>query len=118
MPAVPIAPRLARLPVRRTEHFALFRARTPGARLAGLAGLSGLPRGAALELPRTRSVHTLGMRFPIDLVWLDADGRVVHVDHEVAPWRLRWCRQARSVVECRAGEGVALMSTLEHACRP
>ena len=36
-------------------------------RLAGLAGLADLPPGRALLLPRCRSVHTLGMRFAIDV---------------------------------------------------
>jgi uncharacterized membrane protein (UPF0127 family) len=39
------------------------------------------------------------MRFPLDLVWLDADRRVVRVDRAVPPWRVRSCRQARSVLE-------------------
>lgn len=71
----------------------------PLARLLGLAGLRALPPGAALLLPRTRSVHTLGMRFALDLYWLDADRRVVRVDRGVRPWRVRGCRAARAVVE-------------------
>jgi uncharacterized membrane protein (UPF0127 family) len=39
------------------------------------------------------------MRFALDLVWLDADGRIVRVDRGVRPWRLRGCRAARAVVE-------------------
>jgi uncharacterized protein len=68
-------------------------------RLVGLIGLRGLPEGVALEIPRCRSVHTFGMRFPLDLVWLDGSRRVVRVDRGVPPWRVRSCRQARSVVE-------------------
>jgi uncharacterized membrane protein (UPF0127 family) len=45
------------------------------------------------------------MRFALDLVWLDRDGRVVRVDRGVGPWRVRTCLRARSVVETRAGEG-------------
>ena len=41
-------------------------------RLIGLAGRADLPPDTALHLPRCRSVHTFGMRFPLDLVWLDA----------------------------------------------
>jgi len=72
-------------------------------RLLGLAGLAGIPANAALLLPRTRSVHTLGMRFALDLAWLDPDGRVVRVDTHVRPGRLCYCRRARAVIEMSAG---------------
>jgi uncharacterized membrane protein (UPF0127 family) len=71
----------------------------PLARLLGLAGLRALPPRTALQLPRTRSIHTLGMRFALDLVWLDRDERVVRIDRGVRPWRVRGCRMASHVVE-------------------
>ncbi len=71
----------------------------PVARLRGLAGLPHLEPGEALLIRRCRSVHTLGMRFALDLVWLDADDRVVRVDRGVPPGRLRTCPRARAVVE-------------------
>jgi uncharacterized membrane protein (UPF0127 family) len=77
-------------------------ASSPLARLAGLARLPALAPGVGLLLPRCRSVHTFGMRFALDLVWLDAAGHVARVDRAVAPRRLRWCRGARSVVELPA----------------
>lgn len=95
--------RLRRLPRRRDG---VIEASTPLARLLGLAWLApgSLPDGVALQLPRTRSVHTVGMRFALDLVWLDAAGGVVRVDRAVRPGRVRVCRRARSVVE-RASAG-------------
>lgn len=66
-------------------------------RILGLIGRRSF--AAALEIPRCRSVHTFGMRFPLDLVWLDGSRRVIRVDRGVRPWRVRSCRQARSVVE-------------------
>lgn len=69
------------------------------ARLAGLALLARPDDDIALLLPRTRSVHTVGMRFPIDLHWLGPDGRAVRVDLDVRPWRVRACRRARAVIE-------------------
>jgi uncharacterized membrane protein (UPF0127 family) len=71
------------------------------ARLRGLIGRRDWPEGVALEIPRCRSVHTFGMRFALDLVWLDGDRRVVRVDRGVPPCRVRWCRAARSVLEIR-----------------
>lgn len=72
---------------------------TPRARLLGLAGLHEPPCGAGLLLPRTRSIHTFGMRFALDLAWLDRDGRVVRLDRAVPPCRMRACRSAHAVVE-------------------
>jgi uncharacterized protein len=80
-------------------------ATSPRSRLLGVAWLDPIPEDWALELPRCRSVHTFWMRFPLDLVWLDRDGRVLRVDAGVAPRRTRSCRGARSVVETRSGHG-------------
>lgn len=96
--------RLTRLPARALPGGRrLVLAATPWARLRGLAGLPALAPTLALELPRCRSVHTLGMRFALDLLWLDATGEVVRIDRDVAPGRARSCRRARSVVEVAAG---------------
>jgi uncharacterized protein len=73
-------------------------ARSRRARLLGLA-LRRRPPAHALLLPRCRSVHTFGMRFPLDLIWLDRDGRVLRVDEAVPPWRVRSCRHAAAVLE-------------------
>jgi len=76
------------------------------ARLLGLAGLRAVPRGQGLLLPGTRSVHTFGMRFALDLVWLDGEGRVLRVDRAVGPGQLVRCAGASGVVEVVAGESV------------
>ena len=97
--------RLAALPARELRGgLYVLDARSPAARLQGLAGLAGLPPGVALLLPDCRSVHTFGMRFALDLVWLGETGEVVRVDRAVPPRRVRSCRAARSVLETRAGE--------------
>jgi uncharacterized membrane protein (UPF0127 family) len=74
-------------------------------RRRGLAHLDALAPGHALLFERCRSVHTIGMRFALDLVWLDADGALVREDRAVAPWCLRTCLSAHAVVEAAAGEG-------------
>jgi uncharacterized membrane protein (UPF0127 family) len=43
------------------------------------------------------------MRFPLDLIWLDRDGRPVRIDRAVPPNRMKLCLKARSVVEANAG---------------
>ena len=84
-------------------------AATACARLLGLAWLRKRPP-CGLLLSRTRSVHTFGMRFALDLVWLDARGRPIRVDTAVPPRRLRSCGAARAVLELptkeRAGPGL------------
>jgi uncharacterized protein len=76
-------------------------ARTFRDRLVGLAWRRE-PPAEGLLLPRTRSVHTFGMRFALDLHWLDAAGGVVRVDRAVPPRRLRTCLRARAVLELPA----------------
>jgi uncharacterized membrane protein (UPF0127 family) len=86
-------------------------------RLRGLLGRRSLGAGEALHLVRCRSVHTFGMRFPLDLVWLDGLGEVVRVDRSVGPWRVRSCRRARSVLECRGGSADAFLAAGERQLR-
>jgi uncharacterized protein len=78
--------------------------RTAVTRRERIRGVAWLDRADAepLEIPRCRSVHTFGMRFALDLVWLDGDGAVVRVDRAVPPRRVRVCWAARSVVELPA----------------
>ena len=78
-------------------------ARSRWARLRGLALRRRAPPDTALLLPRCRSVHTFGMRFELDLIWLDEHGRVLAVDESVPPCRVRWRREAAAVVEVPAG---------------
>ncbi|HYV15861.1 MAG TPA: DUF192 domain-containing protein [Conexibacter sp.] len=99
---MPLPPRLRRLPRVERAGLDVCLANGPLARLLGLAGLRSLPPDAALLLPRTRSIHTFGMRFALDLLWLDRAGRVVRVDRGVGPRRVRACRAADAVIELPA----------------
>lgn len=96
--------RLAQLPATALDDGGLVvvTAATPLARLRGLAGLDALDAHVGLHLPRTRSVHTLGMRFALDLIWLGPSG-VARVDRDVGPRTLRTAYRARAVVEVPAG---------------
>jgi uncharacterized membrane protein (UPF0127 family) len=104
-------PRLDALPGRELPGgLRVAEARSRPARMKGLAGLDTMPPTAALHIPRCRSVHTFTMRFPLDLIWLDRDGRPVRVDRAVAPRRLKGCAKARSVVEANAGTADAFLA--------
>ena len=75
---------------------------TTGERLRGLLGRDGLE--GALLLPHCRSVHTVGMRFAIDVAFLNRHGKVVAVVTPMRRWRLGRSRlRARSVLEAEAG---------------
>ena len=87
-------------------------ASTARARLLGLAGLPGLPPGWALLLPRCRSVHTFGMRFALDVVFVDEAGRPVRVERAVRPGRVLAARTARAVLEAPAPAPPALLRGL------
>ena len=63
----------------------IVEATTRRARGKGLARLDDMPATLALHLVPCRSVHTFGMRFALDLIWLDRDGDVVRVDTAVPP---------------------------------
>ena len=73
-------------------------------RFRGLMGVASLPPGTALLLPRTSSVHTHFMRFPIDVVFLDSERRIVSITRAVRPWRFAKAKGADSVLELGAGE--------------
>ena len=67
------------------------------ARLRGLAFAP--PPSEPLLIPRCRSVHTFGMRYPLDLYWLDGDCNLVRLDEDVPPRRFASCREASAVLE-------------------
>jgi uncharacterized membrane protein (UPF0127 family) len=70
--------------------------------LSRALGLALLPReraGAGLLIPDCRSVHTVGMRFRLDLLFIDRDGRVVEFRREVPAGRFFRCRRADAVLE-------------------
>ena len=76
----------------------------PLTRMKGLLGRKSLPSGEGLLLRPAASVHTAFMRFPIDAVFLDDDGRVLRVAADLRPWRAAGCRGARAVLELSSGE--------------
>lgn len=81
-------------------------ANTHWTRLRGLIGVppSEFQSGKALWIVPCHGVHTLLMRFPIDLIYLDRDGSVIELHNGVKPWRVAPVRiSAASVLELPAG---------------
>jgi uncharacterized protein len=72
-----------------------------GGRTKGLLGQTGYE--GAMVLPRTRSVHTFGMKFAVDVAFCDKELVVVGVTR-LQPWRMSVPRRGgRSVIEAQAG---------------
>ena len=92
--------RLDRLPLIRLEDgsHALL-ACEPLSRLLGLTFMDKPEPGFQLLIPRCRSVHTFGMRFDLDVVFLGPDDSPVRVEPTVAPGRVLFCRSATAVLE-------------------
>jgi uncharacterized protein len=72
-------------------------------RFRGLMGRRSLRAGEGLFLRPGGSVHTMFMRFPIDVVFLDDELRVLKVVPALRPWRAAGARRARAVIELAPG---------------
>lgn len=72
-------------------------------RLKGLLGTASLPEGEALLIVPCSSVHTFGMSYPIDVLFVDANHRVVKVAAWLSPGRIAWHRNSSYVIELPAG---------------
>lgn len=99
MGANPIADRLRRLPRTRALGFDVAVAEGFRVRLLGLSWLEPERAGGGLLIPRCSCVHTLGMRFALDVYFLDPAGRLVELRAAVPPGRVVACRRARATLE-------------------
>lgn len=88
---------------KQTELFRAWHARTLWQRLRGLIARPALQAGEGLLITPCNSVHTLGMRYSLDLVFLDRDGAVVKCVAGLVPYRLAAARKARHALELAAG---------------
>jgi uncharacterized membrane protein (UPF0127 family) len=73
------------------------------ARRKGLLGRRGMAPFSALVLAPCAAVHTMFMRFAIDVIFVDAAGRAVHIVTGLPPWRAAIARVAHAVIELPAG---------------
>jgi uncharacterized protein len=104
MASAELSPRLAGLPRRSVLGTDVPVADGVRSRLLGLAGLSAAEAGAGLLIPRCSHVHTFGMRFRLDLVFLAGDGRPLLVVRRVPPRRFAGLSGANAVLELPRGE--------------
>lgn len=72
-------------------------------RKKGLLGRDGLPVGVGLAIAPTNLVHTFAMRFPIDILFVSRDGRVLKVRRAVPKRRIAGAWGGFAVIEMAAG---------------
>jgi uncharacterized membrane protein (UPF0127 family) len=78
-------------------------AATRATRRKGLLGRRGLDAQRALVLAPCCSIHTAFMKFPIDVVFVDRQGRVVRFVREMKPWSAAIAMRAHAAIEFAAG---------------
>jgi uncharacterized membrane protein (UPF0127 family) len=76
-------------------------------RFMGLMFRSSLAQGRGLIFYRAPAIHTFFMRFPIDLVFLGPEMKVIKVYSALRPWRLASCPGSELTLELEAGRCTA-----------
>lgn len=76
-------------------------------RAKGLLGRQSMDKDEAMLFYNCSSIHMFGMRFSIDVVFLDTRLQVTKLVRSVRPWRLTSCKRAKHVMELAEGSIVA-----------
>ena len=77
-------------------------------RMRGLLGRASITSDEGLWITPCTSIHMFFMRFAIDVIFVDADMRIVRIHHNVQPWRMaRGGRGSHSVLELAPGTAAA-----------
>ena len=90
-----------------TGRVVLTRVRRADTFLEQARGLLGRPcpgPGEGMLFPGCRSMHTMGMAYAIDLLYLNASGTIIGVEPNLKPYRTSFCRSASAALELAAGE--------------
>lgn len=92
----------------------IYSAKTFYQRLRGLLGRRELQRNEALLIQPCSDVHTFGMKYDLDIVFLDDEGEVLKVD-TLEPNRWAFCKGSKSVLEFKSG--CALLHGYDERCK-
>jgi uncharacterized protein len=103
-------------------------AATHWSRLCGLIATdpTHFPAGEGLWIVPCHGVHTFAMRFPIDVLYLDSDKVVIHIEENLKPWRVAPVRMhassvlelpGRSLTSTRTAIGDEIEISLEETAR-
>lgn len=72
-------------------------------RAVGLLATPQLDDPCGLWITPCNSVHTFGMRYPIDVLFINGDGTIAKAVEHLLPWRAAACVKAKATLELRAG---------------
>lgn len=72
-------------------------------RLRGLLFTDFLPEHTGLLLENCNSIHMFGMRYALDIVFVDQDFRICKIVKNLKPWHIAGCLRARHTIELPAG---------------
>jgi len=86
----------------------VWRADTTSTRIRGLLGRAPLQANEGLMIVPCNAIHTFGMKYKLDVVFLDFADRVVKMVYHLDKWRIALSGQAKWVLELRAGEAERL----------
>ncbi|MEO1816477.1 MAG: DUF192 domain-containing protein [Acetobacterium sp.] len=76
-------------------------------RLVGLLKTDGLNEKQGLLLKKCNQVHTFGLKFPIDVIFLSKDGDILHMEQEMGPGKVSpHIKTAYWVLELKSGSGI------------
>ena len=81
----------------------LMQTSNPLERMRGLLGRPPLQKNQGLLIRPCSSVHTFGMQYPIDLIFLNKNGKITKLVHSLGPCRFAWSWSASMVVELMGG---------------
>lgn len=72
-------------------------------RMKGLLGTASLPDRQGILLCNCNSVHMVGMRYPLDIVYMDRNDTISKLAENIKPWRFSCCWQAKNTLEVACG---------------
>lgn len=81
----------------------VMRTANPWERMRGLLGRSPIGPDQGLLIAPCSSVHTIGMKYPIDLIFLDKNWQIKKLVRSIKPCRIAWATGANMVVEMPGG---------------
>lgn len=87
----------------KTKISHVYWANNPWLRLRGLLGRDKLTTDLGLLISPCNSVHTIGMKYSLDIIYLDKNDKVIKIRSNLAPWHFSACKGAYKVLELLAG---------------
>ncbi|MEK7483975.1 MAG: DUF192 domain-containing protein [Planctomycetota bacterium] len=78
-------------------------ANTTGKKTKGLLGRKSFPPGEGLLLERCNSIHMFFMKFPIDVLFVDENYKVVKIVKDLKIWMMSMSGQAAHTIELPVG---------------